>query len=157
MFRFPLIFAFIFSLNVFGSEQISRTIISEYKTLRAFVENLEPDYIVAGYYNAKRYGSHELFWRLGKDGNDGDSIRIYREEDHTGKSFSIDYFTGTHIIRGQKVLRRFVGIEQMGWRNHTIDLNDGFYYGSQGLGSPQITEVDQKIIEKWDVTAFPRK
>ena len=151
-----LLITILFSLNVLASENVSQTILKEYRNLRDYVSKLKPDSTEFEIFHKKQFDGYILLWKLGKGGRDGDVIRFYREGKTYGEGFSIDYITGTHFIAGQEVVRRFVGFEKNVWRNHTVDLKDGFHYGSQGASQLYLESFDLEILKKWKITLFPR-
>lgn len=141
------------SLPAHASERIAWRLHSEYARLRALVEKLEPEFEVGGYLKGRRYGDHELLWRLAVDEGDSEVIRIFR--DKAGhESFDVTFHRNQAIVPGRTVIRRFVGPNPTGWRNDTIDAETREYLGSQGARRPRLDEREEEILRQWDIELF---
>jgi hypothetical protein len=148
-----LFFSFVGSAPAATQERISKRIYSEFTRLKALAETLEPEFEVGGLLKGKRYGDHELLWRLAEEPGQYDVIRIFR--DKPGKdSFDVTFYRADHIVPGRMVIRRFVGPGVSGWRNDTMDLNTGEYLGAQGASRPRLDQRDLQILKKWDIELF---
>ena len=150
-----------FSLPAHASERIAGRLHSEYARLRALVEKLEPEFEVGGYLKGRRYGDHELLWRLAEEPGcssahlrcDAEVIRIFR--DKAGhESFDVTFHRNQAIVPGRTVIRRFVGPNPTGWRNDTIDADSREYLGSQGARRPRLDRREEEILRQWDIELF---
>lgn len=141
------------SQTVFAENLVGKSILAEYQKLRSYVETLEHDSVLAGY-KVKDFGNYSLLWKLDSDLRYGDKIRFFRPGRNGEDSFSVSYWTGTSFVKGVATLRRSLGLERTGWRNHTIGLEDAHYYGSQGYASAKATEEDLQILREWGINLF---
>ncbi len=121
--------------------------------MRALVEKLEPEFVVGGYLKGKKYGDHELLWKLAGEPGEAEVIRIFRDKEGM-KSFEITFHHNDHIVKGREVIRRFVGPGISGWRNDTIDSQTLEYLGSQGARRPMLDSRDREILKQWDIELF---
>lgn len=148
-----LCFVFIIGSPVFGQmDDGSAVLMSEWSKFRKMVETLEPDEEVAGYYKSKAFGDVLLMWRISEDSSDDEVIRFYVEREGEEKYFNVTYHKNKSIVPGRQVLRRFLGTEPSGWKNHTIDFNSGEYLGSQGAWRPDVSEKNMEVLNEWGIT-----
>lgn len=149
-----LFFCFFFLVGasaVAQSDNISETLMSEWETLREKVEILEPDGEVAGYYKRKAFGEVLLMWRISNEPSDDEVIRLYVEREGEAKYFHVTYHKNRSIVPGRQVLRRFLGTEPSGWKNHTIDFKSGEYLGSQGALNADVSEKNKRVLQEWGI------
>lgn len=147
--------AFLFCLAIgaqaFGNE-ISETLMSEWKTFRAKVDQIEPHGDIGGYMLYRDYADMTLLWRTSTEDRDNEVIRFFMQRSN-GTIFAITYHKSDIIAPGRVVLRRFVGGEPTGWINHTIDFSSGEYLGSQGQ-KPELQAGEKKMMKEWGIRFF---
>lgn len=143
-----------FSETVPSAEEISQILQKEWSQLRQVVENLEPDGKVGGYYEEKVYEGYSLMWKISDDPADNEVIRFYADRPDSNKAFTVTYHKSHAIVPGRVVIRRFLGTEPYGWKNHTIDYHTGEYLGTQGAWRPDVNEKEESILEQWGILPF---
>lgn len=143
-----------FSEASLSGEEISQILQMEWKQLRETVGSLKPDGKVGGFYDEKVYDGYSLMWKISDQAEDNEVIRFYAERPDSDKAFAVTYYKSYAIAPGRLVIRRFVGAEPHGWKNHTVDLNTGEYLGTQGAWKPDITESEKLILKEWGIQPF---
>ena len=138
--------------QAFGNDQISESLIKEWKALKTKTSQISADGELGGYMFYKEYGNLTLLWRTSEDMTENEVIRLFLEK-KSGENFVITYHKSDIIAPGRTVLRRFVGGEPTGWINHTIDFVTGSYLGSQGQ-APSLTTEEKKLMKDWSIENF---
>jgi hypothetical protein len=152
--RLLLAFLFVFTGSSVSqaSASIGPDLLREFDAVYERVSQLEPDGLVGGYMNSKSFGDYEVIWRLAESSDGDDVIRIYHERTgNAEKSFVISYYRNNYLVEGRRVVRRFIGPPVTGWRNDTVDVESGEYYGRQGIGRPMLEPRDLEIMKEWGV------
>lgn len=152
--KFACVFLVLISLfsQSLANENISKTIMSEWKNFRTKVDTIEPQGDIGGYMLYREYGKVTLLWRTSSDSADNEVIRFFLPNPN-GLDFAVTYHKSDVIVPGKVVLRRFIGTEPTGWINHTVELGTGKYLGKQGVSSPLSTE-QQQLLKEWRIQNF---
>ena len=136
-----------------NASETATVLLNEFQYIRQIIESRTADGNVGGYYDFIEMDGYEILYTPEFD-TDHDVIRVFLNRETPEKDFSITYYLTDHIVRGRRVLRRFVGPEPTGWRNDTIDVNTLEYLGSQGNSRLILKEDEQKIADELGVTLF---
>lgn len=129
---------------VFASQE-AETLLAEFDQLREHVLSQEADGVVGGYMNYIQKDGYKILFKPEFD-TDHDVIRIFMNREFPEKDFAITYILSDHLYDGRRVLRRFIGPEPTGWRNHSVDVVTLEYLGSQGNSALQLKEEEAEIL-----------
>ena len=144
-----LIVGVVISTSAFASPQADQ-LIAEFEWLKSWAENAEPDGKIGSLYPYVQHDGYVVMFSEEFDGKH-DVVRFLVQREAPVKDFAISYYWSKYIVEGRVVLRRFVGTEPTGWKNHTVDVNTREYLGSQGRRVLNLSDDEKELLQDWGI------